>query len=308
MLQPASVKVYIASTHCLEDPALYQKALSVLPPQRVEYAERMKIESGKRLSAGAGLLLMAALADLQKDAACSTGAEPLQLAALADLQKDAACSTGAEHLQLAVPADLQKDAACSAAAEPLRMAAPADLQKAEADSESGDIRCGVHRAGSGIEEFRSIRFGQGEHGKPYLPDYPQVHFNLSHSGERVMCIMGPAACGCDVEQVDRNQKQIDLVIRCLAESEQRQAARSAVDFFRIWTLKESILKLSGEGITIPLNSFEVSLKPLSVRQDFFAGPVELKEYDEREYRCACALAGSGLPDEMTYVALEELLS
>jgi 4'-phosphopantetheinyl transferase len=240
MLQPTRVRVYIASTDCLEDPALYQKALSVLPVQRVEYARRLKTESGKRQSAGAGLLLMAALADLQKDAA---------------------------------------------------------------GSGSSGMRC----TGSGIEMFRALRFAQGEHGKPYLPDHPQVHFNLSHSGSRVMCIMGPAACGCDVEKTDRSEKQIRMVIRCLAESEQRQAARSAVDFFRIWTLKESILKLSGEGIAIPMNSFEVSLKPLSVRQDFFAGQMELKEYEEEQYRCACALAGSGLPDEMTRVALEKLL-
>ena len=56
-------RIYTASVDCLKDPVLYRRALSLLPEQRRESAERMKIGSGKWLSAGAGLLLMAALAD-----------------------------------------------------------------------------------------------------------------------------------------------------------------------------------------------------------------------------------------------------
>jgi 4'-phosphopantetheinyl transferase len=188
----------------------------------------MKIESGKRLSAGAGLLLMTALAD---------------------------------------------------------------------------------RMTASFRELGSLRFTLGENGKPYLTDYPQVHFNLSHSGNRVMCAVSAHACGCDVEQISHKKKQIDMVIRCLAESEQRLAAVSAVHFYRIWTLKESILKLSGEGIVIPLNSFEVSLDPPAVRQDFFPEPILLKEYDtlQDEYCCALALSGGELPETMTEVDLGKVL-
>ena len=250
-------RVYTASVDCLKDPALYQKALALLPAQRRESAERMKIESGKRLSAGAGLLLMAALAD-----------------ALADDGNSGKPSGGMISLPGAEPAD-------------------------------GERVSGREFRYREVRSFSSLRFGQGEHGKPYLPDYPQVHFNLSHSGNRVMCVVSAHACGCDVERIDRRQKQIDMVIRCLAESEQRLAAASAVHFYRIWTLKESILKLSGEGIVIPLNSFEVSLDPPAVRQDFFPGPVLLKEYDtfQNEYCCSAALAGGKLPEEMTEVDL-----
>ena len=236
-------RVYTASVDCLKDPALYQKTLMLLPAQRRESAERMKVESGKRLSAGAGLLLMAALADVLTDA-------------------------------------------------------PAEASLSDQGFQYHDIQA-----------FSALRFGQGEHGKPYLPDYPQVHFNLSHSGNRVMCAVSAHACGCDVEQISHKKKQIDMVIRCLAESEQRLAAVSAVHFYRIWTLKESILKLSGEGIVIPLNSFEVSLDPPAVRQDFFPEPILLKEYDtlQDEYCCALALSGGELPETMTEVDLGKVL-
>ena len=234
-------RVYTASVDCLKDPVLYRKALTLLPEQRVEKAERMKPESGKRLSAGAGLLLLASLADYL------TGAG------------------GGDRI-------------------------PAELQ--------------------------ALRFAEGTYGKPYLPDCPEVHFNLSHSGNHAMCIVSPNPVGCDIEQVDRRQKQIDMVIRCLAESEQRLAAVSAVHFYRIWTLKESILKLSGKGLQISLKSFEISLDPLSVRQTFLREPVKLREYDtlrcdggeKGEYCCSCASAGGDLPEEMIRVDLEDVLT
>ena len=240
---------------------LYQKTLTLLPAQRRESAERMKIENGKRLSAGAGLLLMAALAD-----------------ALADDGYSGRTSCGMIGLPGTEPAD----------------------------GERVSGRAFRYRK---INSLSGLRFGQGEHGKPYLCDYPQVHFNLSHSGKRVMCVVSAHACGCDVEQVDRRQKQIDMVIRCLAASEQRLAAISAVHFCRIWTLKESILKLSGEGIVIPLNSFEVSLDPPAVRQDFFPEPILLKEYDtfQNDYCCSLALSGGEPPETMTEVDLGRVL-
>ena len=43
------------------------------------------------------------------------------------------------------------------------------------------------------------RVAYGENEKPYLADFPDVHFNLSHSGERMMCVLSPFDVGCDVE-------------------------------------------------------------------------------------------------------------
>ena len=211
-----NTRVYIASVDCLEDAAAYERALELLPAKRRESADRMKIASGKRLSAGAGLLLMAALADFLREGAGG---------AMDFLREDA----------------------------------------------GGEDDRAWFRA------LHSIRIEVAEHGKPYLPDYPEVHFNLSHSGNRVMCIVSDHEVGCDVEKID--PRPASMIIRCLAQEEQETAKRSPEHFFRIWTLKESILKLSGMGLGIELRSFAVSLDPLSVRQDFMKGPVTLKEYD-----------------------------
>ena len=255
-------RVYTASVDCLKDPQLYQRALSLLPPERKADADRMKIESGKCLSAGAGLLLMAALSDYlgREDAAAV---------------KEKPCAE-----------------------------AEVDGEKPSAEAAADEVVPYLEK----VREYSSLRIGIGEHGKPYLQDYPEVHFNLSHAGNRVMCVVSPEPAGCDIEGVE-SREHVESVIRCLAESEQEAARASCVDFFRIWTLKESILKLSGKGLLIRLNAFAVSLDPLSVQQDFIREKVWMKEYEDfrPSYCCSAALTGVRPPEQMIRVDLEAVL-
>ena len=48
---------------------------------------------------------------------------------------------------------------------------------------------------------KELTLSYGENGKPFLKDYPAVFFNLSHSGERVMCAIADCEVGCDVERI-----------------------------------------------------------------------------------------------------------
>ena len=266
-------RVYTASVDCLKDPQLYQRALSLLPPERKADADRMKIESGKCLSAGAGLLLMAALSDyLGREDAAAVKEKP-----------SAEAEVDGEKPYAEAEVDGEKPCAEAAADEVVPY-----LEK--------------------VREYSSLRIGIGEHGKPYLQDYPEVHFNLSHAGNRVMCVVSPEPAGCDIEGVE-SREHVESVIRCLAESEQEAARASCVDFFRIWTLKESILKLSGKGLLIRLNAFAVSLDPLSVQQDFIREKVWMKEYEDfrPSYCCSAALTGVRPPEQMIRVDLEAVL-
>lgn len=45
------------------------------------------------------------------------------------------------------------------------------------------------------------RFAYGENGKPFLADFPGVHFNLSHCARAVLCAVADVPVGCDVEEV-----------------------------------------------------------------------------------------------------------
>lgn len=88
-----------------------------------------------------------------------------------------------------------------------------------------------------------------EDGKPWFPDHPEIHFNLSHSGGLALCALGEKELGVDIEFV-RN-RTIGLPRYALSDSEYHwYAARGSrwEDFYTLWTLKESRVKCTGAGI------------------------------------------------------------
>lgn len=132
----------------------------------------------------------------------------------------------------------------------------------------------------GLRE-REVRIGKGRFGKPYLPDYPEIHFNLSHSGSMVMAAFGDREVGCDVEQMAAAKGKVaerffspeeKRALQACGDKEQRTAL-----FYRIWTRKESYLKLTGEGMHMALDSFSV------LSEDF---PCLFKEFPVLGYQAA----------------------
>lgn len=100
------------------------------------------------------------------------------------------------------------------------------------------------------------RFAYGENGKPFLPDFPDVHFNLSHCPRAVMCAVADIPVGCDVEVVPTEIDE-QLLRFCLSLDEQRRVLRASsptVEFVRLWTRKEALLKLHGVGLIDDLPS------------------------------------------------------
>ena len=94
-----------------------------------------------------------------------------------------------------------------------------------------------------------------ENGKPSIPG-SGLHFNLSHSDEKVLCAVSDRPVGCDVEKIE----EIDIKIakRFFAEEEYKIIAvsdDSQTEFYRIWTMKESFSKAIGLGLKLPLDSF-----------------------------------------------------
>ena len=113
-----------------------------------------------------------------------------------------------------------------------------------------------------------LRFRQGLRGKPYLVDAPPgLQFNLSHTDG--FCLVGVtrgAAIGVDVERVRATDDMPQLVRQCFSAAEQQefdalpQADRCRA-FFKGWTRKEAFIKAIGDGLSYPLENFDVSLAP-----------------------------------------------
>jgi len=115
-----------------------------------------------------------------------------------------------------------------------------------------------------------IEFRYGENGKPALADtYSKgtIRFNLSHSnGFVIFAFDRDNEIGVDIEEIrdiyemDHISQRFfseteDAVFRTLPENKKKKA------FFNCWTRKEAFIKAIGDGLSLPLDKFDVSLAP-----------------------------------------------
>jgi len=117
---------------------------------------------------------------------------------------------------------------------------------------------------------QALQFRRGDAGKPFAsrPEALRpLSFNLSHTTKLVALVVAwKRRVGIDVELASREVDAMSFARRFLSqrevaalEREARSARRAA--FYRIWTLKEAYLKALGVGLSVPLDSFSVSLAP-----------------------------------------------
>lgn len=110
-----------------------------------------------------------------------------------------------------------------------------------------------------------IRFILNAHGKPELPVPAPLQFNLSHSGElAAFAFTRHHRVGVDVEQVREDFANNSVAERFFAPVEVTQlrtlpAAGQTAAFFECWTRKEAFVKARGEGLSLGLEQFEVSV-------------------------------------------------
>jgi 4'-phosphopantetheinyl transferase len=94
-----------------------------------------------------------------------------------------------------------------------------------------------------------------------------LEFNLSHSGSYVVYAVTHAGpVGIDIEQVRDIAEADELVLQYFsaAEIEAYRALpieRRNLGFLAGWTRKEAFVKAIGEGLSHPLDTFDVSIDP-----------------------------------------------
>jgi len=95
---------------------------------------------------------------------------------------------------------------------------------------------------------------------------PETPFNLSHSGNYVLCSASPLGkkIGCDIETIKDFREPIVRRFFCPNEQEDilshPEAARAA-RFYRYWVLKESFMKATRQGMRLPMNTFAFHIPP-----------------------------------------------
>jgi 4'-phosphopantetheinyl transferase len=112
-----------------------------------------------------------------------------------------------------------------------------------------------------------LNFRYTPHGKPFLETEERLQFNLSHSqGMSVMAFSLKREIGVDVEYIRQDLEIETLASRFFSKNEATKLLNLPIPlryqaFFRCWTRKEAYIKARGEGMSIALDQFEVSLLP-----------------------------------------------
>ena len=104
------------------------------------------------------------------------------------------------------------------------------------------------------------------------PEVEGISFNLSHSGHIVICATAEKEVGCDVEKIVKAPEGVaERFFRPGESAYVNEGVGEERDhrFFRIWTMKESYIKMTGEGMRLDLDRFEFlpGAEKIKVRRD-----------------------------------------
>ena len=149
-------------------------------------------------------------------------------------------------------------------------------------------------------------------GKPYLQDYPDFHFNLSHSGNWVIGAVSDTPLGVDVEKVSTFHDYMGIAKRFYSEKEYSfllgHDEKSRIEiFYDIWTKKESLIKAVGDGLSIPLKSFNVPLNADGmIKYNEVEWNVSTPAFNDEHYKLAICFS-SNEAVTVKYIIVNELV-
>lgn len=121
-------------------------------------------------------------------------------------------------------------------------------------------------------------------------------FNLSHSGELVLCSLEDSGdeavkVGCDIEEIKTMRARIAEKYFLASEKNdifaQPTKARQTEEFYRYWVLKESFMKATRYGMKLGLDTFEIvceeGKQPRLIKQpDKIKGNYYFREYQLKQ--------------------------
>lgn len=164
-------------------------------------------------------------------------------------------------------------------------------------------------------KVEDIAFDKNSYGKPHLVNCDKFHFNISHSGEFVVCAVDDKPIGIDVEE-ERDIKFEEIADSFFTEKElhyimKEDSEPSLSKFYRIWTLKESYIKCCGKGLSIPLKSFSIDInndEPIKVISEQESSECVFKSYDiEPGYKMSVCSFNRSIPSIISIIDQNSLI-
>jgi 4'-phosphopantetheinyl transferase len=164
---------------------------------------------------------------------------------------------------------------------------------------------------SALSEYAAVepmewRFSKGPHGKPEIADptgVPPLRFNLSHTAGLSACAVTLGRdIGVDVEMTGRRTSRRGIARRFFAPEEAAAVEARPELFFDYWTLKESLIKARGRGLSMGLSRIAFRLGD-GGEASLAAGPSGWRFFSDApsdRHVCAVAVrAPAGEPLELT---------
>lgn len=156
-----------------------------------------------------------------------------------------------------------------------------------------------------------IKFGSN--GKPEIEG---IFFNLSHSKNMVICVVSDKSVGCDIELICKAPEKV--ADRFFSEAEQSHLSQYSgeeknKEFYRLWTMKESYMKMTGEGMRLPLHQFEVHIGERiqlyrdGMLQDCFIKEYELLRDENLPYQVSVCAEEDAFAEQIVFKEWEELV-
>ncbi len=119
-----------------------------------------------------------------------------------------------------------------------------------------------------------------EKGKPYAEN---IHFSISHSENHVLVAIAPCRIGADIQKINKGQN-LSVATKILTPSE--LSGIDTHEFFRLFSMKESYFKMTGEGLPLTPKPFYAFEKCYFVtwEKDGYMICVCTKEKEEQEIK------------------------
>jgi len=162
-----------------------------------------------------------------------------------------------------------------------------------------------------------IKFILNKYGKPllYKPNETSISFNLSHSGDFcLIAINRNDIIGVDIEKINEDFSSLEIAKNYFSKKEYTElfklpSTKQSKAFFHCWTRKEAFIKAKGKGLSIALDSFDVTIiekeaKITRIYNDINITKWQLYNVEVNDNYCA-AIASLGIKKKVIKTYLED---
>ena len=156
-----------------------------------------------------------------------------------------------------------------------------------------------------ILQQNNLKLQDVNYAKNKKPEIDGIFFNISHSENFVICSTSKKSVGCDIEKIRPVKK--DFETRFFTQNEvaylnKFDGEEKLNQFFRLWTMKESYMKMTGEGMKLALNRFEFIIEDsIKVYRDGLLCNCNIKEYELLGYKISVCVEENEFASNLEFV-------